>query len=284
MQEKLNLDNYKQAIADLYTGRSQTYDKTRDNNDWHWKIANRLVEYGQVGLGQNVLDIATGTGHCAIASAQLVGSDGKVIGIDISSGMIAQARQKAAKLNLSNVEFQLADGEKLNFPANSFDRIFCSSAFIWISDLIFALSLWRKLLKPGGILGIHAFAETAFVGGVVTQKIAEKYGISFLMSKPTGTIEKCQNLLQQAKFESIEIKVEQEDSSYISLEKAKRMWAGSEHPAPGQYPSPLSQLSSEQLAQAKAEFDAELEALQTEQGIWNDITTYYVYGQKPCVS
>ncbi|MBW4662786.1 MAG: hypothetical protein KME01_01060 [Chroococcus sp. CMT-3BRIN-NPC107] len=56
---------------------------------------------------------------------------------------------------------------------------------------------------------------------------------------------------------------------------------GSSHPAPGQYPPPLSQLSSEQLIQAKAEFEAELAALQTEQGIWNDITTFYIYGRKP---
>ena len=279
MNNQLDLDEYKQAIADLYTSRSQTYDKSIDNNDWHWKIANRLVEYARVGLGQHVLDIATGTGHCAIASAKLVGSEGKVIGIDISPGMIDRARQKATSLNLSNVEFQLADGENLDFPANSFDRIFCASAFIWMSDLISALGLWRKLLKPGGIVGIHAFAETAFVGGVMAQKVAEKYGISFLMSKPTGTVEKCQNLLQQTGFESIEIKVEQ-DGDYISLEKAKRMWAGSNHPAPGQYPPPLSQLSSAQLAQAKAEFDAELEALQSARGIWNDITTYYVYGRK----
>lgn len=48
MDHQLKLSNYKQEIADLYTGRSQTYDKTCDNNDWHWKIANRLVEYGQV--------------------------------------------------------------------------------------------------------------------------------------------------------------------------------------------------------------------------------------------
>ena len=279
MNNQLDLDDYKQAIADLYTGRSQTYDKSYDNNDWHWKIANRLFEYARVGVGQQVLDIATGTGHCALASAKLVGSEGKVIGIDISPGMIDRAREKATTLNLSNVEFQLADGENLDFPANSFDRIFCSSAFIWMSDLISALCLWRKLLKPGGILGIHAFAETAFVGGVVLQKVAEKYGVSILMSKPTGTVEKCQNLLQQAKFESIEIKVEQ-DGEYISLEKAKRMLMGGNSPAPGQYPSPLSQLSSEQLAQVEAEYNAELEALQSDRGIWNDMTTYYVYGRK----
>jgi hypothetical protein len=43
---------------------------------------------------------------------------------------------------------------------------------------------------------------------------------------------------------------------------------------------PLSQLSSEQLEQAKAEFEAELEALVTAQGIWNDKTTFFVLGRK----
>jgi ubiquinone/menaquinone biosynthesis C-methylase UbiE len=118
MNNQLNLNNYKQEIADLYTGRSQTYDKS----NWHLQIAHRLVEYGQVDSGQHILDIATGTGHVAIAAAQLVGSEGRVIGIDISTGMLAQARQKAERLNLSNVEFQLADAEALDFPANSFDR------------------------------------------------------------------------------------------------------------------------------------------------------------------
>ncbi len=279
MEKQLDLEVYKQEIADLYSGRSQTY----DNSNWHLQIAHRLVEYGQVSSGQYILDIATGTGHVAISSAQLVGAEGKVIGIDISAEMVKQARYKAEQLNLKNIEFQLVDAESLNFTANSFDRIFCSSAFIWMSDLIAALRLWHNCLKPGGIIGIHAFADTAFIGGVVTQKIAQKYGISFLMSKPTGTVEKCQNLLQKAGFEAIDIKVEQE-GSYISLDKAKGMWAGSSHPAPGQYPPPLSQLSLEQLIQAKTEFEAELELLQTEQGIWNDITTFYVYGSKPKIT
>ena len=283
MNNQPELDKYKQEIADLYTRRSQTY----DNSDWHLQIAHRLVEYGRVSRGQKVLDIATGTGHVAIAAAQIVGSEGRVIGIDISPGMLAVARNKALELNLNNTEFLLGDAENLDLPDNSCDslrdsfasRIFCSSAFIWMSDLHAALTHWHRFLKPGGILGIHAFADTAFVGGVVTQQVAEKYGISFNMSKPTGTIEKCHRLLEQAGFKEIEIKIEQ-DGSYISLEKAKAMWAGNSHPAPGQYPPPLSTLSTEQLAQAKAEFDAEIEALETEAGIWNDITTFYVFGQK----
>lgn len=275
MSNQPELNKYKQEIADLYSSRSQTY----DNSDWHLQIARRLVEYGGVSLGHQVLDIATGTGHVAIAAAQIVGSEGRVVGIDIATGMLDRARNKAQELNLKNTEFLLADAEALDFPVNSCDRIFCASAFIWMSDLHAALTHWYKFLKPGGILGIQAFADTAFVGGIVTQKVAKKYGISFNMSQPTGTVEKCHSLLEKAGFENVEIKIEQ-DGSYISLEKAKAMWAGSSHPSPGQYPPPLSTLSTEQLAQAKAEFDTEIEALQTEQGIWNDITTFYVFGRK----
>jgi ubiquinone/menaquinone biosynthesis C-methylase UbiE len=276
MNHQLELDDYKQQIADLYSRRSHNY----DDSNWHTRIAHRLIEHAQISRGQHVLDIATGTGMVAIEAAQIVGSEGQVVGVDISTGMLDQARRKVERLGLSNIEFQLADAEALNFPANSFDLVLCSSAFIWMADLTAALRLWQKLLKPGGTIGIHAFADTAFIGGVVAQKLAEKYGVSLAFSKPTGTIEKCHALLAAADFEAIEVKAEQ-DGSYISFEQAKRMWAGSSHPAPGQFPNPLSQLSSEQLAQAKAEFDAELEAMVTGQGIWNDILTFYAFGRKP---
>jgi ubiquinone/menaquinone biosynthesis C-methylase UbiE len=272
------LNPYKQEIADLYTRRSQAY----DSSDWHLQIAHRLVEYGQVRAGQQVLDIATGTGMVALKAAEMVGDEGRVVGVDISTGMLEQAGRKAESLGMNQVEFLLADAEALEFEGDRFDRIFCASAFIWMSNLHDALCHWYRFLKPGGLMGIHAFADTAFVGGVVAQAIAAKYGIAFDMSKPTGTVEKCHHLLEQAGFESVSVHVEQ-GGGYISLEKAKSMWAGNSHPAPGQYPHPLAKLSHGQLAQAKTEFDAELEKLQTEQGIWNDITTFYVLGQKSSV-
>jgi len=59
------------------------------------------------------------------------------------------------------------------------------------------------------------------------------------------------------------------------------MWAGNDSvPTPGQHSNPLLKLSSEQLTQARVEFDAELEILQTEQGVWNDITIFYTFGRK----
>jgi ubiquinone/menaquinone biosynthesis C-methylase UbiE len=276
MNQQLELNEYKQQIADLYSRRGQTYDE----GDWHPRIAHRLVEYAHISQGQHVLDIATGTGMVAIEAAQLVGFAGRVVGVDISTGMLEQAKRKIEALGLNNIELVLADAEKLNFPANSFDIILCSSALIWMADVPAALRLWHQFLKPGGLIGFHAFSDTAFVEGVTLQKVAEKYGVSLAFSKPTGTIEKCHNLLKTAGFEAIEVKSEQ-DGSYISLEQAKQMWAGSSRPAPGQFPNPLSQLSSEQLEEVKAKFEAELAALVTEQGIWNDMTIFYTFGRKP---
>jgi ubiquinone/menaquinone biosynthesis C-methylase UbiE len=276
MTDRLKLDEYKQQIADLYSSRSAGY----DNGAWHPRIAHRLVEYADIQQGQKVLDLATGTGMVAIEAAQIVGDEGHIIGIDIATGMVERARQKVAALGLSNIKFQVADAEALDFPENSFDRIFCSSAFIWMSDLLSALKLWHRLLKPGGIMGFHAFSDTAFVAGVLSQQALEKQGVSLLLSKPTGTVEKCHDLLQQAGFELIDIKTEP-DGNYISLEKAKTMWADNpSFPTPGQYPNSLLKLTSEQLAQAKVDFDTELEKIQTPQGIWDDGTIFYVFGQK----
>jgi ubiquinone/menaquinone biosynthesis C-methylase UbiE len=278
---KLNLNKYKQEIADLYTRRSTKY----DNSAWHLRIAHLLVEYAQITPGQSILDIATGTGMVAIEAARIVGTTGNVIGIDISSGMLEQAKYKVAELEKNNIklnlEFQLADAEALDFPINSFDRILCASAFIWMQDIQTALKDWYDLLNPGGIISFHAFADTAFIGGIVAQQVAAKYGINLEMSKPTGTVEKCHELLKIAGFELVDVKIDREDSSYISLEKAKSMWAGSSHPSPGQYPNPLSHLSSAELTQMKVEYDAEIEALNTEKGVWNDVTTFYIFGRKP---
>jgi ubiquinone/menaquinone biosynthesis C-methylase UbiE len=162
MNKELNLDEYKQQIADLYSGRSDKYDE----GDWHPRIAHRLVEHTHINRGKYVLDIATGTGMVAIEAAQIVGAEGRVVGVDISTGMLDQGRRKVEVLGLKNIEFQLGDAEVLNFPANSFDVVLCSSALIWMVDIPGALHLWMRFLKPGGLIGFHAFAETAFVGRV----------------------------------------------------------------------------------------------------------------------
>jgi ubiquinone/menaquinone biosynthesis C-methylase UbiE len=280
MVYKLELDDYKQEIADFYDRRSQTY----DDNESLVQICHRLLEYAQVDVGQTVLDIGTGTGHLAIALAQIVGDKGQVIGIDISPRMLEQARIKADELRFKNIELQLADAEALDYPINTFDHILCANTFPWLEDKEATLRLWHQFLKPGGQISIHTPADTAYIGAVILGRVFAKHGISLEASNRLGSIGQCQNLFANAGFESIKIETEQR-GSYTNLDKAKATWEGSVvNPSATSLRvagNSLLQLSSAQLSQIKAEFDAELATLQTEQGLWDDLTTLYVMARKP---
>ncbi|MGQ4648453.1 methyltransferase domain-containing protein [Lyngbya aestuarii] len=272
MNDKIELGNFKQQVADLYSQRSDSYDQ----GYFHPLLAHCLVEYAAIEPGQKVLDIATGTGLVAIEVAQLVGVDGQVVGVDISKGLLNQAKKKIKEASLNNIKLVLADAETLDFPDESFETILCCSALPLMTNVPADLCLWRRFLKQQGLIGLCVFAETAFVAGAVLQQVAKRYGVSLLFSDLTGTEEKCHALLQEAGFEDIEVKTEQL-GSYISLSQAKKTWDGSlNHPLC----RPLKQLSPEQLEQVKVEYFAELEALVTDQGIWNDITTFFILGRK----
>ncbi len=125
--------------------RAATYDR----DDFHHHVVSLLVAGAELRSGFRVLDIATGTGLLAIQAAQKVGPTGKVLGIDVSKGMLAEAHKKAAAAELRNIDFVLADAERLEFPRESFDRVFCSSALVLMSDIPRALHRWIGFLKPG---------------------------------------------------------------------------------------------------------------------------------------
>ncbi|MGD1909750.1 MAG: class I SAM-dependent methyltransferase [Rivularia sp. (in: cyanobacteria)] len=276
MSQQLDLNNYKRRIVDLYDRRSQNY----DSNELCLNICRRLIEYSQITSQQYILDIGTGTGNLAIASAELVGACGKVIGVDISAEMLDIARNKVKVLGLSNVEFQLADAEELNYLANSFDRILCANTFPWMENKPATLRIWYKFLKPGGMIAIHTPADTAYIGQVVLRSVLDKYGIKLEPSNRIGSIETCKKLFVNAGFEDINIKTEQQ-GSYVSLDSVKSQWEGlisfSSHSKSEKL---LSQFALIPASEAKAQFEAELDKLQTKQGIWDDLTTLYILGRK----
>ena len=76
------------------------------------ETAKRLVEHLQLNPTDNLLDVCTGTGCVALTAAEKL-TQGKVTGIDLSSGMLQQAKNKAAEQGLNNTEFHQMDLEHL---------------------------------------------------------------------------------------------------------------------------------------------------------------------------
>src|SRR5213076_1964896 len=71
-------------------------------------ITQGLIEAAAVRVGQTVLDVATGPGEPALGVAQHVGSQGKVVGVDVVPGMVEAARREASRRRLSNARFEVA--------------------------------------------------------------------------------------------------------------------------------------------------------------------------------
>lgn len=267
------MNDYKQQVTEFFNRRT-AYDQ---EGSLHPRLANLLLECVHLQKGQKILDIATGTGLIAIPAAQMVGAEGYVVGVDMSSGMLNQARQKIEALGLKNIELIEADADYLDLADASFDVIFCSSALVYLANIPAAFKNWYRWLKKGGIVAFSCFSESSFITPIVIKACA-KHGV-FLpnINEPLGTPERCHNLLQQAGFQDIKVKTEQL-GEYLSLNDRRLLWNGRFwfHPTG----NPLLQLSQEKTEELQAEYRADVESLATDKGVWFEIATYFVLAQK----
>lgn len=113
-----------------------------------------------VRAGQQVLDIAGGTGDLAIELAQRVGMQGGVILADINGSMLGVGRERLADRGVAgNVEFVQANAERLPFADNSFDCITIAFGLRNVTNQAAALASMYRALKPGGRLLILEFSR-----------------------------------------------------------------------------------------------------------------------------
>ena len=107
---------------------------------------------GPLNPGDAVLDIGCGAGVDSLVAAHLVGTRGRVVGLDVTPAMVERARGHLARLGLANVTFQVGDAEALPFPDNDFDAVISNGVFNLTLDKEKALKEAHRVLKPGGRL------------------------------------------------------------------------------------------------------------------------------------
>lgn len=114
-----------------------------------WK--RRTIELAGVRRGQRVLDLAAGTGDLAERFARLVGPDGAVIMSDINEAMLGQGRARLVNAGvIGNLDYCLANAERLPFADNSFDCISIGFGLRNVTHKQYALNEMFRVLRPGG--------------------------------------------------------------------------------------------------------------------------------------
>ena len=183
---RTNTSRHKQQIKTDFNRR-----KNYDERTFYHYYGNRLVELAPLKRGDRLLDLATGTGIVAIATAEIVGQEGYIIGVDISQGMLSKARTKIESLQLQNIELKEGDVEELEFPEKSLDGIFCSLALIYLTNISATLQKCNRWLKSGGFIAFNAWSEKAFYPAILYRSVLRKHGVNVSEPNRLGTQERC---------------------------------------------------------------------------------------------
>lgn len=141
----------KEQVATMFDNISENYDGLNRvisfGIDVSWR--KKVVKIISRNNPKQILDIATGTGDLALMMSQL--NPDKIVGLDISAGMLEVGKQKIAKANLSDqIEMIVGDSEDMPFDDNTFDAITVSFGVRNFANLDKGLTEIRRVLKPGG--------------------------------------------------------------------------------------------------------------------------------------
>lgn len=137
----------------------------------------KLVREVSKNNSQKVLDVASGTADLAIALAKY--SKAKIVGIDISEGMLEVGKKKISKLGLDKqIVLQVGDSEKINCVDNEFDLVMCGFGVRNFENLQKGLQELFRVLKPNGNIAILEFSHPSIF------PVKQLYGFYFKVITP----------------------------------------------------------------------------------------------------
>lgn len=155
------------STAEHHEANRAFYDRISASYDWLADANERSARQAGLALldlkpAESVLEVGFGTGNEILDMANLVGPQGKVAGIDISSGMLAVAQGKVDQAApATSIDLRVADARALPFDAGTFDAAYASFTLELFpeEDLPTVLAEIRRVLKKGGRLAAVSMAE-----------------------------------------------------------------------------------------------------------------------------
>lgn len=122
-------------------------------------VAQALIEDAQIGVGQTVLDVATGPGEPALTVAARLGPEGKIFGVDPIPEMTAGARRTAERLALKNAKFEVGFADALPFPNEIFDAAISRFGVMFFPSPVDGIREMLRVMKPEGRLALAVWSS-----------------------------------------------------------------------------------------------------------------------------
>jgi len=160
--------------------------------------------------GDIVLDLGSGGGADVFHASRLVGTTGRVIGVDATPEMIWRARDTAQKHGYTNVEFRLGEIEHLPVESNSVDYVISNCVINLAPDKGLVLEEAYRVLKPRGRLAI---SDIAVEDGVGVERDLDNW---CACEGGAITVSKYKELLASSGFQDIETKPTSRDGHSVS--------------------------------------------------------------------
>lgn len=264
----------KQLLQQTFDMVSQGYD--HPSLAFFPETAKRMVVHLKLQNSMQLLDVCTGTGVVALQAAGQL-SKGEVTGIDLSAGMLSQAKHKAELQNLNNTRFVQMDLDNLSFPDKYFDVATCSFGLFFLDDMQQGLKNIASKVKPQGKIAISTFNEGAFEpmsSLFIKQYEAFGYEAPPLSWKQITTDQQISDIFADAAIQLIEI---HREPLGMYLSSAQDWWdivwnAG--------YRGLLNQMSDEELAYFKEQHIREVQKLCDDSRVWLNTGVAIAIGEK----
>ncbi len=237
----------------------------------------RLLELMSLEPGDRLLDVACGRGAVAIPAAQIVGPSGLVTATDYSPCMVAEAEKEAKKHSLSNITCACMEAQNLEFPDNSFHALTCGFALFFFPDMRRSLAEMRRVLVPGGKLGLSLWGK----GTIVPQwpilgETIKEYGLRPVVPNPIAwKPEDIDPLLTSTGFSDIEIVEERYD---LPFREASEVWEFTLSVGPIEVM--LEQLSEKRRQEFIGTFLSHIQELATPEGIPANFRVLYLVAKR----
>jgi len=184
------------------------------------KATRELVEACKIGKDSYVLEIGCGVGKTPCTIVEETGC--RLVGVDLSAGMVEKARERAKKKRLEDrLEFRVADAQELPFEDNTFEAVFCESVNAFVPDKAKALREYARVTKSGGYVGmneVHWAQEPP--PGLVQYAALIMAGAKFL------TLGGWRSLLVEAGLQEIEVRSYKMDMRQQRIDEMRGMERG----------------------------------------------------------